>query len=114
MVKTYQSIALFAAVMLMIAIGFNYPFGERYPYDTTDAAYDPASAAKVDSVLRDVILRKTVGATGERSGLIILTDCMTGLQYLTTRNGGLTPRLHRAGDQVYQECENPLNPKDKP
>lgn len=34
---------------------------------------------------------------GRRSGLEIQQDCETSIQYLTTANGGLTPRLDGQG-----------------
>jgi hypothetical protein len=34
------------------------------------------------------------------SGLVIYTDARTGLQYLGTPSGGLTPRLDRDGRQI--------------
>jgi hypothetical protein len=40
-----------------------------------------------------------------RSGLAIKTDCLTGLQYLTTGQGGLTPRLGVDGHQVKRSCD---------
>lgn len=42
---------------------------------------------------------------GGRSGLSILTDCETGLQYLTASSGGLTPRLDEAGKQMRIKCD---------
>ena len=39
-----------------------------------------------------------------RSGLDILTDCRTGLQYLTTPSGGLTPRLGLDVSQIAEPC----------
>ena len=42
---------------------------------------------------------------GERSGMEILTDCRTGLQYLSTREGGLTPRLDTDATQIREECK---------
>ena len=38
-----------------------------------------------------------------RSGLKVRTDHKTGLQYLETDNGGLTPRLGRDGKQMVSE-----------
>ena len=40
-----------------------------------------------------------------RSGLEARTDCLTGLQYLTSREGGVTPRLDRDGKQIIKDCE---------
>ena len=34
---------------------------------------------------------------GERSGLAVYTDHRTGVQYLSTGRGGLTPRLNADG-----------------
>ncbi len=42
---------------------------------------------------------------GQRSGMEILTDCRTGLQYLSTREGGLTPRLNTDQTQIKEECK---------
>lgn len=42
---------------------------------------------------------------GQRSGLQILTDCRTGLQYLSTREGGLTPRLDATATQIRKDCK---------
>ena len=42
---------------------------------------------------------------GSRSGLEILTDCRTGLQYLSTREGGLTPRLDADSTQIRKACK---------
>lgn len=42
---------------------------------------------------------------GDRSGMEILTDCRTGLQYLATREGGLTPRLDVDATQIRKDCE---------
>lgn len=36
----------------------------------------------------------------ERSGVKIITDHLTGLQYLETERGGITPRLNIDGKQV--------------
>ena len=36
----------------------------------------------------------------ERSGMRVLTDNKTGLQYLVTSGGGITPRLDSNGNQV--------------
>lgn len=41
---------------------------------------------------------------GPRSGMILLTDCGTGLQYLS-RSGGITPRMGADGKQVRVTCE---------
>lgn len=41
---------------------------------------------------------------GERSGMRILVDHKTGLQYLTTAFGGLTPRLDRDGNHMTSEA----------
>ena len=35
-----------------------------------------------------------------RSGMLVLTDHLTGCQYLTTSRGGITPRWTRDGEQV--------------
>lgn len=37
---------------------------------------------------------------GERSGMSLHTDAMTGCQYLSVTLGGLTPRVDRAGRHV--------------
>jgi hypothetical protein len=42
---------------------------------------------------------------GNRSGLTILTDCKNGLQYLSTREGGLTPRLDETATQIRKPCK---------
>ena len=42
----------------------------------------------------------------ERSGLVIHTDNRTGCQYLTTKHGGLTPRMDQSG--TYQICTTPV------
>lgn len=39
----------------------------------------------------------------ERSGMNVLTDHKTGLQYLESTNGGLTPRLDEEGKQMKAE-----------
>lgn len=35
-----------------------------------------------------------------RSQMGLHTDCLTGLQYLTARGGGITPRLGNDGNQI--------------
>ena len=35
-----------------------------------------------------------------RSNMSVLTDALTGCQYLTTQRGGITPRWTRDGEQV--------------
>ena len=35
-----------------------------------------------------------------RSNMSVLTDALTGCQYLTTSRGGITPRWTRDGEQV--------------
>ena len=42
---------------------------------------------------------------GNRSGMEVLTDCLTGLQYLSTREGGLTPRLNNDQTQIRKDCK---------
>lgn len=37
---------------------------------------------------------------GRRSGLVILTDHLTGCQYLGASRGGVTPRLRADGSQI--------------
>lgn len=37
---------------------------------------------------------------GSRSGLVLRTDHLTGCQYLTTTQGGITPRLDRNNNHV--------------
>jgi hypothetical protein len=37
---------------------------------------------------------------GSKPGLVIYTDARTGLQYLGTPSGGLTPRLDRDGSHI--------------
>lgn len=37
---------------------------------------------------------------GKRSGLVIFTDHGTGLQYVSSERGGLTPRLDDEGEQM--------------
>lgn len=39
-----------------------------------------------------------------RSNLEIRTDCLTGLQYLTSSKGGLTPRIGYDGKQIKMSC----------
>lgn len=39
-----------------------------------------------------------------RSNLEIRTDCLTGLQYLTSSKGGLTPRIGNDGKQIKMSC----------
>lgn len=41
---------------------------------------------------------------GHRSGLAVLTDCLTGRQYLMAYKGGLTPRLTEDGHQMIEKC----------
>lgn len=36
----------------------------------------------------------------ERSGVRVVTDHLTGLQYLETEKGGITPRLNIDGKQI--------------
>ena len=43
---------------------------------------------------------------GKRSGLIIHTDYATGLQYLESELGGLTPRMNPDGTQMRNENGN--------
>lgn len=38
--------------------------------------------------------------TGERSGVVPITDHLTGCQYLKTLWGGITPRMDSDGNQV--------------
>lgn len=45
----------------------------------------------------------TDGPNG-RSGLQLLTDCGTGLQYLSVATGGITPRLDENGNHMKQDC----------
>ena len=40
-----------------------------------------------------------------RSGLAVLTDCLTGRQYLSASGGGVTPRLDSAGVQIVEPCQ---------
>lgn len=41
-----------------------------------------------------------------RSGMDVLTDNLTGCQYLSRRNAGITPRLDKTGKQI---CLTDLN-----
>ena len=41
-----------------------------------------------------------------RSSLAVLTDCLTGRQYLTTQRGGVYPRLDSEGRQIIKQCED--------
>ena len=41
-----------------------------------------------------------------RSGLTVLTDCLTGRQYLTAQRGGVFPRLDSEGRQIIKQCED--------
>lgn len=41
---------------------------------------------------------------GARSGLGTMTDCRTGVQYLTTARGGVTPRVNRDGSLIVEPC----------
>lgn len=41
---------------------------------------------------------------GQRSGMSLHTDALTGCQYLSRLLGGLTPRLDRSGQQVCQDA----------
>lgn len=43
---------------------------------------------------------------GGRSGLTVLTDCLTGRQYLTAQRGGVYPRLDSEGRQIIKQCED--------
>lgn len=50
----------------------------------------------IATVLKPVIWppdRDPTDPPGGRSGLMILTDHETGIEYLTTARGGITPRL---------------------
>ena len=40
------------------------------------------------------------GEWGERSGVAVRTDALTGCQYLEAMNGGLTPRIDNNGKQI--------------
>jgi hypothetical protein len=40
-----------------------------------------------------------------RSGMVVKTDCRTGLQYLATPDGGLTPRLDASGAHISEPCK---------
>lgn len=42
---------------------------------------------------------------GKRSGLSVMTDNKTGLQYLVTSKGGITPRLDSSGKQLIEVTE---------
>lgn len=44
-------------------------------------------------------------APGHRSNLEVRMDCATGLQYLTTKEGGLTSRLGIDGQHLRGACE---------
>ena len=48
--------------------------------------------------------RDETDAESFRSGLEIKTDCLTGLQYLATASGGLTPRVGSDGKQMMEAC----------
>ena len=41
-----------------------------------------------------------------RSRLTVLTDCLTGRQYLTAQRGGVYPRLDSEGRQIIKQCED--------
>lgn len=45
-----------------------------------------------------------------RSGLKIHTDALTGVQYVSTRGGGLTPRIDIHGDLIYLMPNEPKGP----
>lgn len=52
-------------------------------------------------------------ADGKRSGMNIRTDYKTGVQYLETSRGGITPRLHPDGSLVVapiQQLEQSTTP----
>ena len=74
--KLFDMLAMYAAAI--IAITFAVDFFDLRARDSTDPV------------------------TGDRSGMTVLTDAMTGCQYLTTANGGLTPRN---GENGFQVCE---------
>jgi hypothetical protein len=40
-----------------------------------------------------------------RFGMEVKTDCLTGLQYLASASGGLTPRLGKDGAQISKDCK---------
>lgn len=40
------------------------------------------------------------GSWGDRSGLTLRTDSLTGCQYLEAQSGGLTPRLDTDGKHI--------------
>ena len=42
--------------------------------------------------------------SGGRSGIVLYTDCLTGLQYLSAKNGGMTPRLGLDGAHLRGVC----------
>lgn len=44
--------------------------------------------------------RDNSDGANRRSGMIIRTDCLTGLQYLSSTRGSLTPRMGADGKQV--------------
>ena len=67
------------AGMTVLAINLIADYG-RYGYDSTDNL-----------------------ASGERSHMVVRTDCLTGLQYLS--DGGLTPRIGVGGKQMRAACK---------
>lgn len=50
-------------------------------------------------------LDSTDNPNGHRSGLAVLTDCLTGRQYLMAYKGGLTPRIGKDGQQMIEICK---------
>ena len=50
--------------------------------------------------------RDDTDPTNGRSGLAVMTDCLTGRQYLTTQRGGVYPRLDSDGRQIIKQCED--------
>lgn len=47
----------------------------------------------------------TDASTGPRSGMVVHTDCLTGVQYLRRPGAGLTPRLKEDGSLVVKPCK---------
>lgn len=66
----------FLAIWIVFCLVFFYATG-GFDYDSTDNA-----------------------AAGERSGMVLYTDHLTGCQYVAPMFGGMTPRLDKDGNQV--------------
>ena len=68
-----------ALIFLMMAVAF-LVWSVEVPYDNTDPA-------------------------GGRSNMMLHTDCLTGLQYLSAPRGGITPRMGVDGKQIADKSE---------